>query len=95
MSDKKKNKHLIKPSDVIAPSFDPTKTLYDWSPENTNWDDPTVCALCGKVDCICTLQRCPCGKYVTYCEWPSQACPCPLCEKFKPECECDIVVKEG
>lgn len=82
----KKNKNLN--TEIIPPSFDPSKTLYDWSPENTNWDDPTVCALCGKVDCICTIQKCKCKKDATKCKWPSDNCPCLSCDKLIKNCKC-------
>jgi len=90
---KRKNKHLIPPQQVNPPSFDPSKTLYDWSPENTNWDDPTVCALCGKVDCICTIQKCPCNILATECKWPTDNCPCPMCLNIAKHCKCTIHIK--
>ena len=95
MSEKKKSKHIIPPQEIKPPSFDPSKTLYDWSPENIDWDDPTVCALCRKVDCICTVQECPCGRKSTHCKWPSEMCPCPICGKLMSKCECIAYIKKG
>ena len=91
---KRKDKHLIPPSEIKPPSFDPTKTIYDWSPENLNFDDETVCALCGKADCVCTVQICPCGFKAPDCKWPSETCPCPICDELMKKCECTIYIKD-
>jgi len=93
LSEKKKNKHLIPPQEIKYPSWDPSKTLYDWSPENISFDDPTVCALCQKVDCICTVQVCPCQRKATHCKWPSESCPCPMCDKLMVNCKCTVIIK--
>ena len=55
---------------IIPPSDDASRILESWNPEFINWDDPTVCALCGKVDCICTIQICNCGREATKCKGP-------------------------
>ena len=55
---------------IIPPSNEPERILRSWEPESIDWDDPTVCALCGKVDCICTIQVCNCGKKAPECKGP-------------------------
>lgn len=42
-----------------------------------DWDDLTVCALCGKSSpCLCYHFICPCGKKEIHCEWPEgEGCP--------------------
>jgi|13_taG_2_1085334.scaffolds.fasta_scaffold255246_2 hypothetical protein len=92
---KRKNKHLIPPSEIAPPSWDPSKTIRDWDPENIRFDDePTVCALCSNIDCICTIQICPCGQQAPKCKWPSDACPCPICDELMKNCECNITIKD-
>ena len=60
-----------------------------FTPENINWDDETVCALCGKKsDCICQIHLCPCKKLATECIWPSDLCPCKECEELIGNCKC-------
>lgn len=41
---------------ILIPTrnFNPSETVYDWSPLNINFDDETICTLCGKKEnCIC------------------------------------------
>ena len=73
--------------------WDPSKTIRDWEPENIDWDDTTICALCGQADCICEIHECPCEIPATDCEWPSDECPCPICNEMMKNCECNITKK--
>lgn len=60
--------------------------------KNINWDDETVCNLCGKKEpCKCYDEfYCPCGKKNKDCEWPENiGCPCRACHKVYSECMCD------
>lgn len=65
-----------------------------WEPENIDWDDTTICVLCGRADCICEIEQCLCDKPAPECEWPSDECPCPICLSLVKECECNIIIKE-
>lgn len=85
------SKKKVKIPAVICKIWDPSKTIRDWDPENINWDDETVCALCGKKeDCECIHYKCPCGKREVDCGWPdSVECPCRVCLKLYVDCKCD------
>lgn len=66
-----------------------------FNPESIDWDDVTVCVLCGKKsDCACKIHNCPCGKPATECEWPSNHCPCPECNELFINCNCIITIKK-
>lgn len=69
-------------------------TKIDFYPEDINWDDTTVCALCRKIDCVCTIQICPCGKKANICNWPSDNCPCPRCLELIKDCKCKVIIKK-
>jgi len=64
-----------------------------WEPENIDWDDTTICVLCGEQDCICEISSCPCNKLATECDWPDENCPCPICLELTKNCKCTIIIK--
>lgn len=66
-----------------------------FNPENIDWDDVTVCVLCGKKEpCECRVYSCPCGIPANNCKWPSDRCPCPKCDELIKNCECLIYIKK-
>jgi len=72
--------------------FKPEETIRDWDDVNLDWDDETICALCGKTyDCKCYDEfMCPCKKKNKDCKWPENvACPCRACGKRYFQCLCD------
>lgn len=69
--------------------------LFNFDPLNIDWDDETVCALCGKKsECKCNIHLCPCNKDARYCKWPSDSCPCPKCDKLIKNCNCIVYIKK-
>lgn len=72
--------------------FNQSETIRDWHPLNLDWDDETVCALCGKsTECKCFDEYyCNCGLKNKDCKWPeSVECQCMACDKLFVECVCD------
>lgn len=66
----------------------------DFSPEDINWDDETICVLCMRKKCICTIQECPCGIPANICKWPSDSCPCQKCDNLIKNCKCLVYIKK-
>lgn len=69
--------------------FNPSETIREWDVENINFDDETVCALCGKTsDCVCYKHRCnKCGGYTVSCSCCNDVCS--SCNKIKYLCVCE------
>lgn len=66
-----------------------------FNPESINWNDVTICVLCGKKDpCNCKVYDCPCGTPANICNWPSDNCPCPKCNKRIKNCNCSVHIKK-
>lgn len=94
---KKKSRSISKPNGdwtdwlpKTLPEFDdPTKTIRDFHvDEDLNFDDETVCALCGrKADCKCHYYRCDkCSGYTATCSCHHDVCN--DCEDVKYFCVC-------
>ena len=66
----------------------------DFSPEDINWDDETICVLCMRKKCICTIQECPCGMPANICIWPDANCPCQKCDNLIKNCKCLVYIKK-
>jgi len=66
----------------------------DFNPKMIDWNDPTVCVLCRKIDCICTVQLCECGKKADNCVWSNDYCPCPKCLEINKDCKCIVEIKK-
>ena len=73
--------------------FDNNETI-EFSPEDIDWNDETVCILCMRKVCICTIQKCPCEISSDQCNWPSDFCPCQKCDNFLINCQCKIYIKK-
>lgn len=72
--------------------FKPSETIRDWDPLNVDWDDETICALCGKShECKCYDEYyCKCGNKNKDCDWPDAVkCPCMACGELFINCKCD------
>ena len=70
--------------------FKPSETIRDWDPLNVDWDDETVCALCGEsYKCKCYDEYyCNCGEKNKNCKWPNKGCPCIVCDEKRGDCTC-------
>lgn len=71
--------------------FKPEETIRDWDPLNVDWDDETICALCGKShECKCYDEYyCNCGEKNKNCKWPhDKGCPCIVCDQKRANCVC-------
>lgn len=66
----------------------------DFNPEMIDWNDPTACVLCRRVDCICTIQKCPCDNHSDNCTWPDKKCICQNCLELIELCKCKIIIKK-
>lgn len=66
----------------------------EFSPEDINWDDETICILCMRKHCICTVQECYCGIAADMCRWPTDNCPCQKCENLIKNCKCIVYIKK-
>jgi len=66
----------------------------EFIPEIVDWNDPTVCVLCRKIDCICTIQKCLCNISADKCNWPVNNCPCSNCLEILSKCKCNMSEKK-
>ena len=54
-----------------------------------DYETPTLCSLCQKVECICTNLNCICDFEASKCIWPNgPRCYCLQCENLTKECKC-------
>lgn len=73
--------------------FDDDKII-EFSPEDIDWSDDTICITCMKKFCICTIQKCPCEISSDQCRWPNNFCPCEKCDNLFVKCTCKIYLKK-
>lgn len=74
------------------------KAFTDEQLENTpsvdflDHEAPTLCELCGNVECECKALMCMCGLYCEDCVWPNgENCYCLKCAKKITRCTCEIL----
>jgi hypothetical protein len=73
---------------VIPEDFDPSKTIRHTDYNELNWDDETVCMLCGaKEPCSCYKYRCEeCNDFTKTCKCWNEVCE--SCNLIIAHCKC-------